>query len=313
MLYIFICLLLFIPASDNSTLSADSRLLVFNGDFAPVAQKLLENGADTSFVDYLINHPSSKLNERFIKVNVTGYLANSDYSSQYNDYSVKKCLEFINFNSDILDDCSSSYDIPKEVITAIMWIETKHGTVTGNSHVPSVYLSAALASEQKYIEMNIKELHRNHKGNKSDLPELEEKIRARSIRKANWAIKELIALEKIRKTTKINIMNLYGSWAGAFGWSQFLPSSYVNWAVDGDMDGTIDLFNVHDASCSIANYLRVNGWGNSEEARRKAIFHYNNSNAYVDAVLTLASKLNGFQNLEDIYDFRLPLEMQLEK
>ncbi|MFW5663030.1 MAG: lytic transglycosylase domain-containing protein, partial [Bacteroidota bacterium] len=94
----------------------------------------------------------------------------------------------------------------------------------------------------------------------------------------------------------IDIMNLEGSWAGAFGISQFLPSSYINWAVDGDDNGIIDLFTLEDAVFSVGNYLKVNGWDDEENSRRDAVFHYNNSSAYVNAVFSLASML------EDPYD-----------
>jgi membrane-bound lytic murein transglycosylase B len=45
---------------------------------------------------------------------------------------------------------------------------------------------------------------------------------------------------------------------------------------------------MNDAVFSVANYLKTNGWGETEDEQRKAVFHYNNSSAYVDAVLKLA-------------------------
>ena len=72
--------------------------------------------------------------------------------------------------------------------------------------------------------------------------------------------------------------------------SQFLPSSYLSWAVDGDSNGAIDLNDIDDAMYSVANYLKCNGWGKTTSQQRAAVYHYNNSNAYVDAVLTLAQK-----------------------
>jgi membrane-bound lytic murein transglycosylase B len=148
-----------------------------------------------------------------------------------------------------------------------------------------------MAENTEYINLNKDILRKDFKGKKDELEKLELKIEKRATKKSNWAINELIALEKIYKTSRIEILNLYGSWAGAFGMSQFLPSSYTNWAVDGNADGKIDLFETEDAIYSVANYLKINGWGNSIEQQRKAVFHYNNSNAYVDAVLLLAEKI----------------------
>ncbi|HPU23830.1 MAG TPA: lytic transglycosylase domain-containing protein, partial [Candidatus Kapabacteria bacterium] len=87
---------------------------------------------------------------------------------------------------------------------------------------------------------------------------------------------------------KIPIGDIYGSWAGAFGIPQFLPSSYVKYAIDGNNDGVVDLFNLSDAVFSVANYLKSHGWGEMLSEQRKAIFAYNNSTAYVDAVMKLA-------------------------
>ena len=54
-----------------------------------------------------------------------------------------------------------------------------------------------------------------------------------------------------------------GSWAGAFGQTQFMPSTFLNHAIDFDGDSKINLFNKSDALASGANYLRKVGWNNS--------------------------------------------------
>jgi membrane-bound lytic murein transglycosylase B len=86
----------------------------------------------------------------------------------------------------------------------------------------------------------------------------------------------------------VNVFALKGSWAGAFGLSQFLPSSFLRLALDGNGDGNIDLFSLPDAAHSVGNYLKGHGWTSSPEAQHKAVFGYNNSTKYVEAVLTLA-------------------------
>lgn len=306
-------LLLFIPSSENIAIKSKNIYNVKDTNLIYVFNNLLEAGADTSFVKMLANSNKIKFNEQYIKINVIGYLTKSDYSSQYNEYSIKKCKEFITINNDILINVAENFNIPLEIITAILWIESKHGTITGNHHVLSVYLSAAMASNEKFIEMNIQSLYEKWKGDSSEFPSMVDKVKTRSIKKSQWAINELLALEKIYKTTNIDILNLYGSWAGAFGWSQFLPSSYINWAADGDMDGNIDLFTIHDAAFSIGNYLKINGWSTNENDQKKAIYHYNNSNDYVDAVFILAKKLNTNYNYYKFDELKIPLNEQLNK
>lgn len=276
-------------SSTNNLMLAEKEKL-----FKPVIEKLLIAGSDSNFVYNLIADKNTEFNERFVKINVTGYLKKPDYSHHFNDYSVKKVSKFFNENSELLSKASKKFDVPAEVIASVMWIETKFGGYLGKSHVPSVYLSTALASEKEYIDMNVSVLKNSFKGNDEELDGMIQKIEARANKKSNWAINELLALEKIQKDEVIDIYQLKGSWAGAFGLSQFLPSSYVKWAYDGNNNGRTDLFELEDATYSIANYLKSNGWGKTKEEQRDAVWHYNNSTAYVDAVLKLSEKI-GFK------------------
>ena len=77
---------------------------------------------------------------------------------------------------------------------------------------------------------------------------------------------ELINLFYLVREQNIDIQTVKGSYAGAMGAPQFIASSYRTFAVDGDSDGLIDLFdNWDDIVMSVANYLKVNGWHNQED------------------------------------------------
>ena len=84
-----------------------------------------------------------------------------------------------------------------------------------------------------------------------------------------------------------------GSYAGAFGIPQFLPTSYLKWGIDSDNSGSVNLYWYPDAIYSVANYLREHGWkpGLSQEKQEKVIWEYNHSKTYVDTVLKAARKL----------------------
>ncbi len=266
--------------------SIDSKIAFFK----PLMAKLIRSGADSSFVFSLIVDNNTRFDEKFCKVNVSGYLNKPDYSNFYNYNSIKENRSFINENLELLQAAELKYSVPKEVIASILWVETRHGKFLGKNNIVSVFLSTAMVDREDFVLMNKKAIRDNPDIAETEYAEYDKKIEQRSQKKADWAIKEILALEKISKQRKLRITNIFGSWAGAFGLSQFLPSSYISWAVDGNSDGTIDLFNKEDAIFSIANYLKTNGWGPADSNKRAAVFHYNNSNDYVDAVLKLASK-----------------------
>ena len=82
-------------------------------------------------------------------------------------------------------------------------------------------------------------------------------------RRANFFLKELKHSLKIIDEGHISRKNLKGSWAGAFGHTQFMPSTFINYAQDFDKDGKKDLLNNYsDALASGAYYLSRMGWKN---------------------------------------------------
>ncbi len=80
-------------------------------------------------------------------------------------------------------------------------------------------------------------------------------------RRASYFRGELLAALRILDQGHIGLDALRGSWAGAMGQCQFMPSTYLNYAVDGDADGVSDIWdNQPDVFASMANYLRAEGW-----------------------------------------------------
>lgn len=84
-------------------------------------------------------------------------------------------------------------------------------------------------------------------------------------RREQFFIKELIAALKILQNGHIQKSEFKGSWAGAMGQNQFMPSSYLTYGLDGDGDGKIDIWqNMDDIFASIGNYLATVGWNENE-------------------------------------------------
>jgi len=278
-----------IPTVNNTTPVANSIKLAIADDnvFRTVADSLQNKGVDSVFIKKYIIGNNAKFDERFVKINVTGYLKPADYSYATSNIAVLKSKQFLRENSTVLNEATKKYNVPQEIIVSILWIETRFGDYLGKNHLPSVFFTTALTNEIENIELNLQVVAKSENTD-SMKKVLFERVRQRSERKAKWAINELVAMSEIEKKFGIDFNTVYGSWAGAFGIPQFLPSSYLNFAVDGNGDDKIDLFDKNDAIHSVANYLKKHKWGETMEQKRKAIWSYNNSNAYVDAVLKLA-------------------------
>ncbi|MCX8054519.1 MAG: lytic murein transglycosylase [Ignavibacteria bacterium] len=287
----FIVIFVLINASSCTKISFSSQqnnFLENHNTFKNVIAILLEKGADTNFIYSLLSNGKTQFSEKYVKINVTGYLSKTDYSHFYNSSSINSAKEFIVKNREILEQAERQYSVPKEIIASILWIETRFGNFLGTHHIVSVFLSTAMCNEQENIKLNENEIELKFPDDKLKQDSLKIVLKERSERKSNWAINEILALQTMKNRYNIPIGDIYGSWAGAFGIPQFLPSSFVKYAIDGNNDGVVDLFNLSDAIFSVANYLKQHGWNENLSEQRKAIFAYNNSTAYVEAVLKLS-------------------------
>jgi membrane-bound lytic murein transglycosylase B len=142
---------------------------------------------------------------------------------------VLKAKKFIEENEKLLTKISTEFKVPKEYLLALWGVETNFGVHKGK--VNTVSALATLSFDK---------------------------------RRSEYFSKELIILLKLLDTKKISYNSLFGSWAGAHGNFQFMPSSIKNYAIDYDKDGTIDLVNsLEDSFASAANYLSKIGWNSN--------------------------------------------------
>ena len=191
--------------------------------FKPAIDSLLKNGVDSAFVYSMILYPRTQFNFKYVKINVAGYLNKPDYSNNYNKQSVNACKLFIRNNHDVLKKCESIYFVPKEIISAILWIETKNGGYFGSNHIPSVLLSTIMSEKHEFIDSNLTLLKELQISDTNEFKTLKAKIFQRAKNKAQWAMREIAELDKMRLKFPNSVLELEGSWAGAFGYPQFLP------------------------------------------------------------------------------------------
>ena len=136
-------------------------------------------------------------------------------------------IEFWNEHRATLERAQEQFGVPAEIILAIMGVETRFGRITGNFRVLDALATLGF-----------------------DYP-----------RRAEFFRGQLADYFRLVRAEGIDPGILKGSYAGAMGYGQFIPSSYLAYAIDFDGDGQRDIWgNPVDAIGSIANYFAEHGW-----------------------------------------------------
>ena len=149
------------------------------------------------------------------------------YNRNINQKRIKLGKDLLKKYQNILTEIHAKYDVSPEIIISIWGIETNYGKYMGNFNVIEALTTLAYSSRRK------------------------------SFFKKELLNSLLIYEQNFKDTDKV----LIGSWAGAMGQGQFMPSSFLNYAVDYDKDKIVDIWNSHnDIFASIANYLKSHGW-----------------------------------------------------
>ena len=126
-----------------------------------------------------------------------------------------------------LERAEDLYGVPPEVVVGILGVETRYGRITGSFRVLDTLASLGFQGE----------------------------------RRRDFFLKELESLLVMGRRGDIDLFKSEGSFAGALGIPQFMPSSWQAWGVDFDQDGRVDLINsMADAMGSVANFLKSHGW-----------------------------------------------------
>jgi membrane-bound lytic murein transglycosylase B len=148
------------------------------------------------------------------------------------DKREKQGLEFYREHSATLARAEQETGVPAEIIVAIIGVETYYGRITGSYRVIDALSTLAF-----------------------DYP-----------RRSEFFTKELKNFLVLSREQGLDPLTLKGSYAGAMGYGQFMPSSYRAYAIDFDGDGLTDIWNNPvDAIGSVANYFKAHGWRPGEQ------------------------------------------------
>ncbi len=161
--------------------------------------------------------------------NIWDYIDNATSSKR-----LKKGRALLKLYQPLFDEIEKKYGVQREVIVAIWAMESDFGRNYGSKNV--IRSLATLAHH------------------------------ARTKKRAKFARSELLSAMRIIQNHDIKAKDLVGSWAGAMGQPQFMPSSYLRYAIDYNKDGRSDLWKTKpDVFASIANFLKESGWRELED------------------------------------------------
>jgi membrane-bound lytic murein transglycosylase B len=179
--------------------------------------------------------------------------------------------------------------VPASVIAAIIHVESGCGRMTGSNVVLHRLARLAMANEPGNLDANM----RRHTADSSD-PTVPDVVRRRARYLEDTFYPEVRAVFTIADQLGIDPLGMEGSPAGAFGYPQFLPTSYLRFGVDGNGDGRVSLYDMADAAASCARYLAQNGWTPDVDraGKRAVIWRYNRSEIYIDTILAIDRQLN---------------------
>lgn len=218
----FLALVLLMPPHQAEASSFESWVRQFRGE--ALSQGISADTFDKAFVNVVPNQRVIELDRKQPERTKMGFAAY--LSKVMNQQRIDNGRNHLSDNRKLLNSVASRFGVPPEIVVSLWGIETSYGANTGGYDL--IQALATLAWEG---------------------------------RRAQFFKTELINALKILQGNHIRREDFKGSWAGAMGQNQFMPSSWHSFAADFDGDGHKDIWkNKADIFASSANYLHRNGW-----------------------------------------------------
>lgn len=190
-------------------------------------QQARERGIDPSLVNAL---GGAKHLKRVVQLDRNQPEFTQTFADYFNrrvtSYRISKGRHLLKRYGDLLDRLTREYGVPSQYLLAFWGLETNFGNYLGK--IPTLDSLATLACDN---------------------------------RRSSFFTQELFNALEVADQYDIDLAHMEGSWAGAIGHTQFMPSAYRRYGADGDDDGRVDLWDsIPDALTSAANYLKSLGW-----------------------------------------------------
>ena len=194
------------------------------------------------------------------------------------DKRINEGIDFWVENQALITAASQKFGVDEEIIVSIIGVETFYGRITGNYRTIDALTTLGL-----YYPQNL------------------------SSDRSEFFSKELMQFMQLAKQENLPQTETTGSYAGAMGMGQFMPSSYLEYAVDFDEDGSRDLWrSTADVVGSVANYLHRHGWQPGEpittsaRASKEAAFSEISSSSYKPSISVAEWQDLGFRSSTEV-------------
>ena len=279
------------PVPQNSAVSSE---------WQPLRRALARDGLSGAKVDALLATLGPRLEapmgrkmvelyrSNFLRPKEAGKPAKSDPNAVYKgvvtEQNAALCRKYLKDHARAFAQAQKQYGVPSSVAVALLFVETRLGTILKDVPENALYTLASMSQSTTlesiptwYAKMPGYEQHRDW-------------FAATMPKRAAWAYNETKALVRYMVANGIQAQHMPGSFYGAIGLCQFMPSNLDQYAVDGNGDGVIDLYQADDAIFSLSNFLKKHGWkaGGDRASWHAVLMRYNKSRKYANTILALA-------------------------
>ncbi|MFT6984959.1 MAG: membrane-bound lytic murein transglycosylase B [Psychromonas sp.] len=230
----------------QTAVADEAQKIPFNDYVEQMKTEAKANGIDTTIVD------NAFANVEFLQRSVKSDKAQPEFKLTLDtylpravpDWKIEQARAAYKKHYPLLQKIGKEYGVQPRFIVALWGIETNFGNLTGRHYVISSLTTMAYEGRREALFK-----------------------------------KQLFAALTILEEGHIKQEEFIGSWAGAMGQVQFMPTSYLNYAVDYDGDGKKDIWNSYaDVFASAANYLKTEGWNYDETWGRQVLLPDNFDN-----------------------------------
>lgn len=220
------------PSKSSESLVTHDKERAFKAWLEQFKPKAVSSGISPQTVDYAFSH--IRLNAKVLELDRRQPEFTQTFWGYFNravtPWRIEQGQKFYQQHRPLLDAVTKKYGVPGRFLVAFWGLETNYGNYTGNINI--IESLATLSFDE---------------------------------RRSAFFQKQLIAALKILDKQVVPFEEMKGSWAGAMGQCQFMPTNYLRYAVDGDGDGKVDLWHsLPDVFHSMGNFLKALGWHKEE-------------------------------------------------